>query len=136
VIVSDDGLQHLRLARDIEIAVIDGTRRFGNGRCLPPGRCANGESLERCDLRVVNGEPQPGELVMTLAETGLCRVNAPDTYASAGSFRGKQCMPWPASASSAFFLPPAAAGAEGHRAFFSRPLPLPGADVRFGDGLA
>ena len=31
VIVSDDGLQHLRLARDIEIAVIDGERRFGNG---------------------------------------------------------------------------------------------------------
>lgn len=37
VIICDDGLQHLRLARDFEILVIDGDRRFGNGRCLPAG---------------------------------------------------------------------------------------------------
>jgi tetraacyldisaccharide 4'-kinase len=33
VIVADDGLQHLRLARDLEIAVVDGSRGGGNGRC-------------------------------------------------------------------------------------------------------
>ena len=32
VIIADDGLQHYALARDVEICVIDGTRRFGNGR--------------------------------------------------------------------------------------------------------
>lgn len=37
VIVSDDGLQHFRLARDFEIVVIDGTRGFGNGNLLPAG---------------------------------------------------------------------------------------------------
>ncbi|MDX1404306.1 MAG: tetraacyldisaccharide 4'-kinase [Woeseiaceae bacterium] len=37
VIVSDDGLQHLRLARDVEIAVVDGERLFGNGWLLPAG---------------------------------------------------------------------------------------------------
>lgn len=37
VIVSDDGMQHYALARDIEIAVIDELRRFGNGFCLPAG---------------------------------------------------------------------------------------------------
>jgi tetraacyldisaccharide 4'-kinase len=37
VIIADDGLQHLRLARDCEIAVIDGHRGFGNGRLLPAG---------------------------------------------------------------------------------------------------
>jgi tetraacyldisaccharide 4'-kinase len=37
VIVSDDGLQHYHLARQFEIAVIDGTRGFGNGRMLPAG---------------------------------------------------------------------------------------------------
>lgn len=37
VILSDDGLQHYRLQRDIEIAVIDNNRKFGNGFCLPSG---------------------------------------------------------------------------------------------------
>ncbi|HXY75303.1 MAG TPA: tetraacyldisaccharide 4'-kinase, partial [Steroidobacteraceae bacterium] len=37
VILADDGLQHLRLARDCEIVVIDGGRGFGNGRVLPAG---------------------------------------------------------------------------------------------------
>ncbi len=37
VIVSDDGLQHYALARDCEIVVIDGDRRFGNGWLLPAG---------------------------------------------------------------------------------------------------
>ncbi|MCL4140833.1 UNVERIFIED_CONTAM: hypothetical protein GTU68_066866 [Idotea baltica] len=37
VIISDDGLQHYALARDIEIAVVDGIRLFGNRYCLPAG---------------------------------------------------------------------------------------------------
>ncbi len=37
VIVCDDGLQHLRLARDFELVVIDGARGLGNGRLLPAG---------------------------------------------------------------------------------------------------
>ncbi|MBL1140994.1 MAG: tetraacyldisaccharide 4'-kinase [Proteobacteria bacterium] len=37
LILCDDGLQHYSLARDIEISVIDGQRRFGNNRCLPAG---------------------------------------------------------------------------------------------------
>jgi tetraacyldisaccharide 4'-kinase len=37
VILSDDGLQHYRLQRDMEIAVIDGSRGFGNGHLLPAG---------------------------------------------------------------------------------------------------
>ncbi|MDR2875518.1 MAG: tetraacyldisaccharide 4'-kinase [Methylobacillus sp.] len=37
VVISDDGLQHYRLKRDVEIAVVDGARRFGNGKLLPAG---------------------------------------------------------------------------------------------------
>lgn len=37
IIVADDGLQHLRLARDYEIAVVDGSRGLGNGWVLPAG---------------------------------------------------------------------------------------------------
>jgi tetraacyldisaccharide 4'-kinase len=37
VIVADDGLQHYRLGRKFEIAVVDGARGFGNGRLLPAG---------------------------------------------------------------------------------------------------
>jgi tetraacyldisaccharide 4'-kinase len=37
IVVCDDGLQHLRLARDFEIVVVDTARGFGNGRLLPAG---------------------------------------------------------------------------------------------------
>jgi len=37
IILTDDGLQHYRLARQVEIAVIDGSRYFGNGKLLPAG---------------------------------------------------------------------------------------------------
>jgi tetraacyldisaccharide 4'-kinase len=60
LILCDDGLQHLRLARDCEILVIDGARGFGNGRLLPAGplREPPAAALARVDLKVVNGVPE------------------------------------------------------------------------------
>jgi tetraacyldisaccharide 4'-kinase len=53
VIVSDDGLQHYRLARDCEIAVIDANRRLGNGWLLPAGPLREPAArLQRVDLVV------------------------------------------------------------------------------------
>lgn len=57
VIVSDDGLQHYALARDMEIVVIDGRRGFGNGLLLPAGPLREGRSrLAGVDAVVVNGD--------------------------------------------------------------------------------
>ena len=46
VLISDDGLQHYRLARDMEMAVMDGARGFGNRRLLPAGPLR--EPVARC----------------------------------------------------------------------------------------
>lgn len=68
VVIADDGLQHYRLARDVEICVIDGARRFGNGRLLPAGPLREPmRRLQRVDLRVCNGgHPVDGEYPMRL----------------------------------------------------------------------
>ena len=55
VVICDDGLQHYRLQRDVEIEVIDGARRYGNGRLMPAGPLR--EPVARaaaCGFRVVN----------------------------------------------------------------------------------
>ncbi len=56
VVIADDGLQHYRLHRDLEIAVLDGDRRFGNGFLLPAGPLREPAArLESVDLVLVNG---------------------------------------------------------------------------------
>lgn len=70
VIVSDDGLQHYALARDCEIAVVDGTRLFGNGRLLPAGPLRElPQRLAGVDAVIVNGDSLRlgGALIMHLA---------------------------------------------------------------------
>lgn len=68
VLIADDGLQHYALARDVEICVIDGSRRFGNQRLLPAGPLREPMSrLQRIDLRVCNGGiAEAGEYSMQL----------------------------------------------------------------------
>jgi tetraacyldisaccharide 4'-kinase len=73
VILCDDGLQHLRLARDFELVVIDGPRGLGNGRLLPAGPLREAATrLGRVDAVVINGEPKPG-LLEQLAALGAPR---------------------------------------------------------------
>jgi len=68
VIISDDGLQHYALHRDIEICVVDGVRRFGNNFYLPSGPLREPqERLKEVDFVVCNGgEPEEGEILMLL----------------------------------------------------------------------
>ncbi len=72
VILCDDGLQHYRLRRDLEIVVVDGQRRFGNGRLLPAGPLREGLwRLRQVDAVVVNG----GAPLDGLAEQFQMRLN-------------------------------------------------------------
>ena len=78
VVVCDDGLQHYRLQRDLEIEVIDGRRRYGNGRLLPAGPLREPAARgAECDFRVLNSGsdmaqvPGFGEWPMRLVAGGV-----------------------------------------------------------------
>ena len=66
VIISDDGLQHYRLGRDIEIAVVDSKRGLGNKHQLPAGPLREPASrLNTVDYIVTNGgswDRQPSQV--------------------------------------------------------------------------
>ncbi len=56
LILSDDGLQHYRLARDLELVLIDAARGLGNRRCLPAGPLREPlERLQSVDALLYNG---------------------------------------------------------------------------------
>lgn len=75
LVIADDGLQHHRLARDLEICVVDGRRRFGNGRLLPAGPLREPvERLAGVDLVLVNGPARPGETGFDLAPGDAWRL--------------------------------------------------------------
>jgi tetraacyldisaccharide 4'-kinase len=91
IIISDDGLQHYRLQRAIELIIVDGKRLFGNGLLLPAGPLREGQwRLPKSDLVIYNGETKDNvkqdfpSLTMTLAATELCnlktgeRINLPE----------------------------------------------------------
>lgn len=70
VIVADDGLQHLTLGRDIEIAMVDGNARFGNGFCLPAGPLREPVSrLDSVDFVIANGGGGSGYRCLTEGNT-------------------------------------------------------------------
>lgn len=71
-IIADDGLQHYRLARDAEIAVIDASRGLGNGLLLPAGPLREPASrLGGVDLRVARGGTWPDALTMRVSGEAL-----------------------------------------------------------------
>ena len=73
VIVSDDGLQHLAMARNFEIAVVDAERGFGNGYLLPAGPLREPrQRIDQVDAVVLNGA---GAIDQALPLRGAFRMN-------------------------------------------------------------
>jgi tetraacyldisaccharide 4'-kinase len=101
VILADDGLQHLRLARDVEIVVVDGARGFGNGRLLPAGPLREPASrVALSNVVVINGAPEHPSIVrqahgmqavqMGLAAGRVLPVAGARADRSLESFRGQR----------------------------------------------
>lgn len=137
VLVADDGLQHYALARDIEVLVIDGRRRLGNGLLLPAGPLR--EPVHRaaaCDFIVVNGgEAGAGEVPMRLALANAIPFDGAEPRALS-SFQGE---PVHAVAGIAdperFFRALRAAGLDPIPHPFPDHHPFAASDLRFGDAL-
>lgn len=91
IILSDDGLQHYKLKRNVEIAVIDGQRRFGNGFCLPAGPLRERVNrLQQVDLKFTSGTAAEDEIAMRYELMDLVSTRDPDKTCDLSDFKGKQ----------------------------------------------
>lgn len=91
IVVSDDGLQHLALGRNIEIAVIDGQRRFGNGFCLPAGPLREPISrLKTVDFIVTKGTAGSNEFSMQLVPEYFYQLIHSENKQNPDYFYGKK----------------------------------------------
>ncbi|HUS73376.1 MAG TPA: tetraacyldisaccharide 4'-kinase [Sedimentisphaerales bacterium] len=76
VLIMDDGFQHRRLARDLDIVTIDGTLPFGYGRMLPAGLLREPvAALKRADAVVITRCDQAGEAELSQLEDKLHKIN-------------------------------------------------------------
>ena len=154
VIVSDDGLQHLRLARDCEIVVIDGTRGFGNGRMLPAGPLREPVShLADADVIVINGVAEHSSLrrvassieagsiearalQMTLLPGDAVRLDGGEPSRSLEAFRGRSVHAVAGIGNPArFFRDLRARGLDVIEHAFPDHYPFAARDLSFGDDL-
>lgn len=81
IVISDDGLQHYRLGRDLEIAMVDGARRLGNGFLLPAGPLRETkERLNNVDFVIVNEGDELDEYLMNLTPLKLSALKTVREY--------------------------------------------------------
>lgn len=78
IIVCDDGLQHYRLHRDIEVAIVDAARLLGNGYCIPAGPLREPKSrLSEVDFVIANGVIANGVILNGEIANGHSDSNSP-----------------------------------------------------------
>ncbi|MFO1414628.1 MAG: tetraacyldisaccharide 4'-kinase [Burkholderiales bacterium] len=144
VVIADDGLQHYRLARDVEIAVVDGARGAGNGQLMPAGPLREPRSrLREVDVVVESvaadlARTTPrnaGALAMTYVPGPWRNLKDPAHTADVATWRGREVHALAGIGSPArFFAMVAAQGIAAvehplpdHHAFAASDLAYPGA---------
>lgn len=138
VIIADDGLQNASLARDIEICVIDGERRFGNGRMLPAGPLREPVSvLKRFAFCICNGGiAHPNEIPMRLCGEVAVALAGPTASRPLASFAGSRVHAVAGIGNPArFFASLRAHGIEVVEHPLADHQALTAADVRFSEAL-
>ena len=82
IVISDDGLQHYNMNRDIEIVVIDGKRRFGNNLTFPAGPLRESKKrLASVDFVVNNSGPtEEGEYLMNVSPSKFIHLKSGKSY--------------------------------------------------------
>jgi tetraacyldisaccharide 4'-kinase len=93
VVISDDGLQHYRLRRDCELAVVNARQQFGNRLLLPAGPLREPPSrLRSVDAVIVNGGSMPDlpgdSFDMRLEGSEFCNLVDTQRRASPADFEG------------------------------------------------
>ncbi len=89
VVLADDGLQHYRLARDFEIAVIDGDTGLGNGRLLPAGPLRESpRRLDTVDAVAVRGGNAAGGYRFDVVAGGPRPLNGTGAASALTDWRG------------------------------------------------
>lgn len=91
IVISDDGLQHYALQRDLELVVVDGTRRYGNEYCLPAGPLREPLSrLKSVDMILVNGGGIGNEISCPAVFTGSVISVSQDNKKSLADFKQRR----------------------------------------------
>ena len=91
VVISDDGLQHYALERDIEFIVADGARGFGNGMMLPAGPMREPKSrLKEADYIITNGTQLPGSVPMQVRGSSLYNLHNQSDRQELADWRGQK----------------------------------------------
>jgi tetraacyldisaccharide 4'-kinase len=90
VVITDDGLQHYRLRRTLEILVVDGQRLHGNRRCLPAGPLREPVGrARRADLCVTTGGGLIGSYGVSLEPGAAVNLVDPGLKRPLSRFAGR-----------------------------------------------
>ena len=135
LLISDDGLQHYRLQRDLELVVVDASRGLGNGRCLPAGPLREPPGrLASVDMVIANGQPGPlSPYSFTLMGDTCVRISDGERR-PLSAFRGEPVHAVAGIGNPArFFDSLRRAGLEPREHAFADHHPFRAEDLRFGD---